>query len=175
MSSAGQHRDSVTATKARKYLGIYLEDHLAGSMAGLEMAKRAAGSNRDTELGLFLDQKLVAEISEDQQTLQQLMQRLGFAPNQVKQSVAWLGEKLGRLKLNGEITNYSPLSRLVELEALTLGVRGKLSLWEALRAVTDNGEYAGVDLDAMIERATQQHAQLERFRHEVAASIFPRN
>ena len=32
----------------RKLLGIYLNDHLAGSTAGMEVARRSAGSNKGT-------------------------------------------------------------------------------------------------------------------------------
>ena len=47
-------------------------------------------------------------------------------------------EKAGRLKMNGELFEYSPLSRLVEFEGLTLGVTGKLSLWKVLEQLTDD-------------------------------------
>ena len=37
--------------------------------------------------------------------------------SRAKDGAAWVAEKLGRLKTNGQLTGYSPLSRLVELEA----------------------------------------------------------
>ena len=46
-----------------------------------------------------------------------------------KSAGAWTAEKFGRLKPNGQLTGYSPLSRLVELEGLKLGITGKLGLW----------------------------------------------
>ena len=46
--------------------------------------------------------------------------------------MGWTGEKLGRLKLNGQLLGYSPLSRLIELEGLMLGIAGKLAMWIAL-------------------------------------------
>ncbi len=55
-----------------KLLGIYLNDHLAGSTVGLEMAKRAAGSNEGSELGDFLA-KLAAEIEAERDTLKSIM------------------------------------------------------------------------------------------------------
>ena len=39
----------------KKLLGIYLNDHLAGSTVGLELAKRARGQNRNNAYGDFLD------------------------------------------------------------------------------------------------------------------------
>jgi hypothetical protein len=50
----------------RRLLAIYLNDHLAGATAGLELARRARGSNRDTELGEFLE-RLTGEIEEDRE------------------------------------------------------------------------------------------------------------
>ena len=50
----------------RKLLGIYLNDHLAGSTGGVELVKRAARSNRESELGEFLA-TLAVEIGEDRE------------------------------------------------------------------------------------------------------------
>jgi hypothetical protein len=152
-----------------KLLKIYLNDHLAGSMAGLELAKRAYSSNEGTPLGDFL-RGLVDEIGSDKSTLEDLMETLGAAKDPVKQLAAWAGEKLGRLKMNGQLTGYSDLSRLEELEGLSLGVEGKRSLWRALRNVADHdSRLATTDLDGLIERAENQREQLENHRLEAAA------
>jgi hypothetical protein len=37
-----------------KLLGIYLNDHLAGSNVGLELARRALRENRDNAVGRYL-------------------------------------------------------------------------------------------------------------------------
>ena len=55
-------------------LSIYLNDHLMGATAGLELARRAYGSNRDNEFGSFLG-PLAEEIAEDRETLVELMDR----------------------------------------------------------------------------------------------------
>ena len=82
---------------------------------------------------------------------------------------AWAGEKLGRLKLNGSLLSYSPLSRLEEIEGLSLGVEGKLGLWQALKVTHgDDGRLRGVDLDALITRARSQRRRLERQRRRAA-------
>ena len=52
------------------------------------------------------------------------MVELGFRESKTKEAVAGVGEKVGRLKLNGQIRGYSPLSRVLELEALAVGVPG---------------------------------------------------
>ena len=60
------------------------------------------------------------------------MDRLGVGQGKLKPLAAVLGERLGRLKLNGRLRGYSPLSRLDELELLQIGVVGKRRLWRAL-------------------------------------------
>ena len=61
------------------------------------------------------------QIEEDVDSLQEVMDRLDVKPDRVKEAMGWTAEKLGRLKLNGQLLGYSPLSRLVELEGLMLG------------------------------------------------------
>ncbi|HSC01982.1 MAG TPA: hypothetical protein VLC49_01650, partial [Solirubrobacteraceae bacterium] len=105
---------------------------------------------------------------EDRQALKLIMQRLGIRPDPAKTAVAWSAEKLGRLKLNGQLTGYSPLSRLEELEILSLGVEGKLAMWRALgRGLADGVPEA--ELDALIKRALSQRRRLERQRFDAAA------
>jgi hypothetical protein len=155
-----------------KLLQIYLNDHLAGSVAGLELARRALHNNEGTELGDFLRQ-LVDEVEEDRATLENLMERLELKKNVFKQSAGWMAEKAGRLKLNGRITGYSDLSRVLELEGLTIGVGGKLSLWEGLRAIEGHDpRLATFDFDTLIERARSQIAGLEKHRVAAAAVAF---
>lgn len=152
----------------RKLLAIYLKDHLAGATAGLELARRVEASNRSTEYGAFLAE-LVEEIALDRRALLDLMGRLGVGEDRVKNAVAWAGEKAGRLKLNGELFSYSPLSRLVELEGLALGVQGKLAMWRSLRSLADADEHlAGFDLEAPIARAQSQARRVEARRVRAA-------
>src|SRR4051812_2297530 len=116
----------------RRLVGIYLEDHYAGATGGMELARRLHASNRDTEWAAELE-KVCREAEEDRETLYGVMQALAVRRNLPKVYGAWALEKAGRLKLNGRLVGYSPLSRLVELEALMIGVTGKLGLWDALQ------------------------------------------
>lgn len=149
-------------------LSIYLNDHLAGSTVGVELARRAAASNGSTELGKALAE-LAAEIEEDRKALVDIMERLGIGQDRVKVLASWAGEKAGRLKLNGQLRGYSPLSRLEELEGLSLGVEGKLALWQTLqRTHGDEPKLRGVDFDDLIRRARSQRQRLERRRRAAA-------
>jgi len=151
----------------RKRLGIYLNDHLAGATVGLALARRSLASNRGTGYGRVLGQ-LAGEIAEDDAALRDVMRRLGVPERAYKVNAARLGERLGRLKLNGQLTGYSPLSRLMELEVLLAGIRGKESFWRSLAAVApDEPALRDVDLDRLVARAQAQQALLEGFRASV--------
>ncbi len=99
------------------------------------------------------------------------MSALGIAKNRAKDAGAWVLEKLGRLKLNGQLTGYSDLSRLVELEGLSLGVEGKLSMWRSLSLVKEKySPIAVLELETLIERAETQRRGLEEFRRKAATT-----
>ena len=151
-----------------KLLRIYLNDHLAGSLAGIEVAKRCRSSNEGTPLGDYLA-TFVIELEEDRADLSKVMDQLGFAQDKLKTTAAWVAEKVGRLKLNGQITGYSDLSRLLELEGLCVGVEGKLSLWRSLKHISGtDSRLAVTDLDGLIKRAERQREELESHRLEAA-------
>jgi len=151
----------------KKLLGIYLNDHLAGATVGRELAKRSLGSNRDNEFGAFLE-GLVVEIEEDRETLLEVMRSVGVGIDPLKRLVPLVGERVGRLKLNGSLFSYSPLSRLVELEALALGVEGKLAMWVNLGALPREGGLEEFDFKALASRARAQRRGLEAQRIEAA-------
>src|SRR5881409_3682710 len=106
-------------------LAIYLNDHLAAATGALELSRRAAGSNRGGSCGAFLA-RLGTEIAADRDTLREIMRALEVRVDRLKVLGGWSAEKLGRLKPNGRLVGYSPLSRVIELEMLALGITGKL-------------------------------------------------
>jgi hypothetical protein len=163
---------SVSAPPTSKYLPIYLNDHLGGSTGGVELVQRIANEYRGTELGTFAD-GLTSEIKADRDTLLEIMELLGAAKDQTKVAMGWITEKFGRLKPNGELRERSPLTPLVELEGLSLGLEGKRSLWVALAAVDAVAERIGRErLSTLITRAEDQRAQVEVHRLEAARQAF---
>lgn len=149
-------------------LGIYLNDHLAGATVGVEVARRMRGSNKGyPDFGPPLSE-ICAEIEADRETLKAVMDRLGIGQSKVKPLAATVGERLGRLKLNGQLRGYSPLSRLDELELLQIGVVGKRRLWRALEH-THAEDLSEVELGALAERATEQLRRLESLHLKAAA------
>lgn len=98
-----------------------------------------------------------------------IMSRLGVPRDPIKLVTAWALERLGRLKLNGQIRGYSPLSRLWELEGLKLAATAKGSLWRSLREIAAfDDRIAGVDFGRLIAQADEQIEALERHRLEAA-------
>jgi hypothetical protein len=150
----------AASADADHLLAIYLNDHLAGSTVGVELARRVRGQNRgDGEFGQPLA-RICAEIEEDRDTLVHLMERLEVGRDRVKPVLAVLGERLGRLKPNGRLRGYSPLSRVLELEVLSSLVGGKVQLWNALE--DRFGEtLEGFDFHQLAARADRQGQQLE--------------
>ncbi len=161
---AASRARSVEATH-QKHLSVYLQDHFAGATAGADLARRAAGSNRDDEgYGAPL-WELAGEIDEDRDSLRSLMDQLHVRADRVKQLAAWTGEKVGRLKLNGHLFTYSPLSRLEELELLALGVTGKRALWQTLHLLAQQEPRLSTqELERLISRADEQLEKIEACR-----------
>jgi hypothetical protein len=155
-----------------RLLEIYLADHLAAATAGVALARRTARSNARTPFGEVL-RRLAGEIEDDRRTLEGIVVALGFRESKTKEAVAWVGEKIGRLKLNGQIRGYSPLSRVLELEALAVGVAGKLALWESLLGMPGMREHLSrFDLNDLAERARRQSAEIEDYRLRAAREAF---
>lgn len=156
----------------KKLLSIYLNDHLAGAVVGVELAKRTLRSNRGNDLGAYLE-GLVPELVEDRGTLRSVMHQLGARTSRVKPAFGLVAERMGRLKLNGQVSGYSPLSRVLELEGLTMGIQGKLSLWRNLGDTPGlPARLQGIDLAQLAARAERQQAGLEPHRVEAARRAF---
>jgi hypothetical protein len=152
-------------------LAIYLRDHHAGASAGAALAKRAARNGAGLAHGDDLAE-IARQIGDDRKTLERLMARLGVRPSAIKVAGARAGEVAGRLKLNGRLWQRSPLSNVVELETLALGIIGKRKLWEALAGIPGLDVTGGVDFVELDARARQQHDRVETIRREAAAAAF---
>jgi predicted DNA-binding ribbon-helix-helix protein len=152
-----------------RYLSIYLNDHLAGATVGMRLARRTASSNRNSPYGPELD-RIASEIAEDREALKAIMSELDVGEDRVKVLGGMVAEAAGRLKLNGQLTGYSPLSRVLEIEGLALGVTGKLALWRGLEAIaSDQPRLDSKRLIALIVRAQAQQQELESLRLRAVA------
>ena len=151
-------------------LGIYLNDHLAGASAGLELARRAARSHGRDRATL---REIADEIAEDREELRTIMTTLGVPIRRYKEVAGWAMEKVGRLKPNGRILSRSPLSDVLEVEALRLAVEGKAAGWLLLRGFAEqDGLLDPAQLDRLINRAARQADVLEDLRVNAAQQAF---
>src|SRR4051812_39743824 len=101
------------------------------------------------------------------------MERLGIAPSPLKHAAGWTAEKLGRLKPNGQLTGYTPLARVLELEGLAAGIRAKEALWLSLREIADlDDRLHAEDFDALAGRARSQRERLEPHRLAAVRAAF---
>ena len=148
-------------------LAIYLNDHLAGSVVGGNLAKRIAQQNDDNEYGRR-SAEIAREIEEDQATLLDVMKRTGVRRKRIRLAMARVAELAARLKPNGRLTGYSPLSRVLELEGLAIGITGKLELWRSLEGVDDRSGIPEIDYGALAARAEDQRARVEDLRLKAA-------
>jgi hypothetical protein len=156
-------------------LSTYLEDHLAGATAGVALARRVAEHSNGARTDKTLSE-IAREIEADRETLKRVMAELGVRGSIVKNSIAWAAERMSRLKPNGRLGGDPRMQRLHELEALSLGIAGKLALWEALRIVPEPTAFAEIDLDELAARARDQRERVERERTAAArAALSPRS
>lgn len=134
-----------------RLIGLYLQDHVAAAAAGRALANRTYQNNRDTSYGSDL-RRLVAEIDQETDVLKLLLNRAGLRQPRLKVTLALAAERLGRLKLNGRLIRYSPLSRVIELEGLIAGVQAKCRLWQSVI----NADGVGITPDADVEELAKQ-------------------
>lgn len=161
-----------SAVGGREALAIYLNDHLLGATGGVELARRIADTHKSSARSATFE-RLATEIAEDRDSLTRIMGDLGVRVDQAKIAAGWVGEKVGRLKLNGRLFSRSELSSVVELEGMRLGVEGKAAGWRSLRAVAEVDDRVDAkELDTLLERAAHQSDELEELRMQAAATVF---
>ncbi len=149
-------------------LGAYLTDHVAGSTAGVSLAKQILSETEGTPLGTFMS-GVVADIESDQKVLEGLIERLAIDRSPLKQAATWVAERMSRIRFNPVSLGSRELELLMELEALWMGVCGKLSLWESLDELKATDErLASLDTTTLIARAQSQADGLRIQRRAMA-------
>ncbi|MFD3776610.1 transaldolase [Streptomyces sp. NPDC058612] len=167
-SNAGGSGGGADGPESTDFLATYLNDHYAGATGGLELFRRAASAQANTESGTALAD-LARQVEEDRDSLTRLMSDLGVPTSRSKAAMGWLAEKAGRLKPNGHLLTRSPLSDVLEAESMLLGVQGKAACWRTLHALAETDERLSADrLDTLLERAERQIEVLEELRASAA-------
>ncbi|HVE76535.1 MAG TPA: hypothetical protein VND22_07190 [Actinomycetota bacterium] len=153
--------------ETEKYLRIYLSDHLALLTGEIELAKRSQGSNKGNSFGSFLTMYLQT-LEEEKRLIKQLAvsKRAGSS---VKQVALWGAEKMGRLKLNGKLSSYSELSRVLEVEGLIMAAKARQQFWES---VGESGAWTAMDAKSRSAKTEAQIAELKNHHKEAARAAF---
>ena len=162
----------TTSAVSTQHLGTYLNDHLAGSVAALELIEHLAKNYPDTTLeGFFAE--LHTDISADQDVLRDLLRTFETSESAVRKAGAWLAEKVGRAKFGLEENDVSGTGLLEALEGLAMGITGKQLLWRALAAASEVvPQLSGLDYKHLEQRAVEQRDRVEQKRLAAAREAF---
>ena len=149
-------------------LTTYLHDHLAGARFATSLLADLAEQKLDGDLAQFAS-TLRSEIEEDKSTLEEVLARLESQPSVIKEASAWLTQKMGRIKFQLDSELFSIFEAL---EVLSLGILGKLALWNALDILPIEHEAVQqLDLQHLVDRARRQYAEVERLRISYAKQV----
>jgi len=155
----------------KQLLTIYLSDHLAGATGAVQRLSRMTSQYTDLDMHAELV-TLTSQIMQDRTVLLDIIERVGVRPQRLKLVAGRFGEVLGRLKRNGRVWSRSPLTPLVEIEAIHAGVAAKLSLWQSLGAHADTLGLGVDDLADLQDRARTQLLVLEQCHAGLAPGAF---
>lgn len=153
---------------AHDHIATYLNDHLAGSVVGLELMENLEAVYAGKPIAVFIA-KLRVDVEADRQELEDIMDRLQISESRTRKASAWLTEKFTQLKLRLDDPAHGDLRLFESLEALSLGIEGKRSLWIALSAAAEvSPELRIADYHGLRQRAEEQRDRVETKRLEVA-------
>jgi hypothetical protein len=158
---------------AHEHLATYLNDHLAGSTAILELLEHLEAAYAGTELARFFA-ALRTDIEADRQELEALMDRLQITESRTRKASAWIAGKFAELKMRLDDNARGPLRLLESLEALDIGIHGKWVLWRNLIAAAEVAPaLRGItDYEHLAQRAEAQLKRVELHRLEAAKTAF---
>lgn len=152
-------------------LGTYLNDHLAGSVAGAERFARLAATLESTSVGPAVS-RIAAEVAEERDELRSIIESLRLSPqNRAKQASAWLGEHVARLKASRRSIRRRRTDAMLEVELLRSALVGKLGVWQVLEDL-DGG--LGIDVTRMADlraRTLEQVATMDDVHAHVRARV----
>jgi hypothetical protein len=148
-------------------LTAYLDDHAAMLAGTAALLGRMRGADRHAAIRDLLGE-IADEVEDDRRAIDARLRELGASASQAKQALALAAERLGRLKPNGSLLRETPLTPIVELEWLMLGLDSARALWRGLEAVASPGPG---DAAARAVRTERRLAQLEDHRLALVAAV----
>jgi hypothetical protein len=152
-------------------LATYLHDHLTGSHFAIQLLDSVHEQYKNEELGDFAA-ALSAEVKKDQETLEGIIQQVGKSHFDLAEATGWLAEKASKFKLQRD-DGGAGLGTFEALETLTLGIKGKLALWQVLpRIRAIDPRVPDHDFEKLAARAEEQYSQVEAHRLQLARATF---
>lgn len=156
----------------RRRLGSYLNDHLAGSVAGIRVARRIAAENEGNEYGPPI-QRMVRELEEEQKVLRHVLHQLNIAESPLTKLAGWAAERAEEWKTRVGSQGSPSMKRLMDLEALLMGATGNRCLWQTLElAAVTEPTLAEFDFASLQERAGRRVSRLGQLRLEARLPAF---
>lgn len=147
-------------------LATYINDHLGGAEFAISLLNDLRDQSADKRIAIFAAE-ILPEIEADREALQGFSKEHGQGHNVVKETAAWLVQKMSRIKLSPD----DQLGAFEALETLCLGIQGKMALWNALAAVKPfDARLSTLDLEVLTARAQEQHTRAEKLRLQIAPS-----
>lgn len=148
--------------------------HLAGSAAGIDLFGRSGDAQLDPDIGATV-RDIHRELVDERRRLRRMADDLGVGESKALTLAARAGERVGRLKPNGSLTERTDMTDLVELEAMRTAVAGKHAGWQALLSVVDvHPALQRAELEELIAQAETQQARLAEAHGRAAARALVR-
>ncbi|HEX7941938.1 MAG TPA: hypothetical protein VF488_09020 [Gemmatimonadaceae bacterium] len=155
---------------ASEHLATYLNDHLAGAVAALDLMEHLEKAYTDPVMSRFFAE-LRADVEADRRTLESLMDRLRIGRSTPRRATAWLAERVTQIKLRLDDPAGGALRLLEGLDALGVGIHGKLALWRALGAAAARAPaLRTLDYEGLAQRAEEQRQRVEVVRLNAATA-----
>jgi hypothetical protein len=150
------------------HLARYLRTHLAGSTAGVNLFDRAASGLPQPASSVV--RRIQRELVEERRDLRAMMDALDVHENPVINALAKAGERVARLKPNGDLLHRTAMTDLVELESMVIALNGKLAGWESLLSIVDDEPRLDrAELERLAAQAREQIAAVREL-HRAAAT-----
>lgn len=148
-------------------LAHHVRIHLTGAAAGIELFGRgrqlwdaeARATVADIRRELVAERRALVRIVED----------LGSSDPVIVSTAVRVGERLGRLKPNGDLLRRTPLTDVVDLEAMRDAVAGKIAGWEAMRHSLRLDRQL---VEGLLDQARRQHDQLSELHDRASRRAF---
>jgi len=152
---------------SKEHLSTYLNDHLAGANFAIEILEHLTSETPSLNSSLVA---LKSEVEEDRGQLKTLMARQNIEESRLRKAEGWIADRLAELKLEVDDDATGRLRRLERLEALAIGIDGKIALWRALEAAArTNTQLGGMDYERLSQRGHEQRARVETLRLQAAS------